>query len=147
MKSTRAEAGAGFSRSGTPVAAIVLILLGGFAYAPLAAAFFIGFAELGAVSLQFTVFFLSDVSVMGCAIMMGVRPKRHFAWGVSVLLFSVLAVAVDGYILVNFFEFSGPLGILWTAPLMLVVIGGVLAIIWKPPEAARTSNTSEIVHN
>ena len=60
---------------------------------------------------------------MGCAIMMGVKPKSHFTWGVSILLFSVLAVAVDGYILANFFEFSGPFGILWTAPLILVVIG------------------------
>ncbi len=121
------------SPSRTPVTAIVLTLLGGFAYAPLAVGFFIGFAGLGAVSLQFTVFFLCDVGVIGCVVMLGVRPKRHIAWGVSVLLFSVLAVAVDGYILLNFFEFSGPLGIIWTAPLVLIVIGGILAIIWKSP--------------
>ena len=77
--------------------------------------------------------------------MMEVRPKRHIVWGVSVLLFSVLAVAVDGYILVNFFEFSGALGIIWTAPLILVVIGGILAIVWKPKADASISNTSGIV--
>jgi hypothetical protein len=147
MKSTRTKPGGGFPPSKMPITAIVLTLLGGFAYSPLAAGFFVGFAGIGAVSLQFTVFFLSDMGVIGCVVMMGVRPKRHVAWGVSVLLFSVLAVAVDGYILVNFFEFSGPLGIIWTAPLILVVIGGILAIIWKPPADASTSNINEIVHN
>ena len=147
MKSTRAKAGARFPPSKMPIAAIVLTLLGGFAYSPLAAGFFIGFAELGAVPLQFAVFFLSDVGVIGCVVMMGVRPKRHIAWGVSVVLFSVLAVAVDGYILVNSFEISLPAGILWTAPLILVLIGGILAVIWKPPADDTTSNASEIVHS
>ena len=128
-----------------PGTAIVLTLLGGFAYCPLAVGFFIGFAEVGAVPLQFAIFFLSDMGVIGCVFMLGVRPKRHVAWGVCVLLFSVLAVAVDG--LVNFFDISVPLGIIWAAPFMLVVIGGILAIIWRPPADASTSNINEIVHN
>ena len=65
MKSTRTRAGAAFSPSKMPISAIVLTLLGGFAYSPLAAGFFIGFAGIGAVSLQFTVFFLSDMGVIG----------------------------------------------------------------------------------
>jgi len=85
------------------------------------------------------------MGVIGCVVMMGVRPKRHTAWGVSVLHFSVLAVGVGG--LVNFFDISVPFGIIWTAPLILVVIGGILAIVWKPPAGASTSNVNEIVHN
>lgn len=49
------------------------------------------------------------------------------------LLFSALALVVDWAILVGFFELSVLLGIIWTAFLTLVVVGGILAIIWKPP--------------
>ncbi len=53
----------------------MLTLLGGFAYSPLAVGFFIRFAGLGMVSLQFTVFFLSDMGVIGCLVMMRVSPN------------------------------------------------------------------------
>ena len=146
MKATLTKAGAEFPRSRRPIAAIVLTFLGGLVYSQAAAGFFIiGFVGISAASLPFTVFFLSDTGVIGCVVMMALRPKRHLAWGVSVLLFTALALVVDGSFLVGFYEASPLLGIIWTAPLILVVLGGILAAIWKPPADPSTSSPNEIV--
>jgi hypothetical protein len=130
---SQTRGGEKFPPSKMPVAGIVLTLLGALAYFPWTFGFFVGSAIVGEVPYQFTAFFISTIGVLGCVVMMGVRPKLHVAWGVLVLLFSLLAIVIDENILVNFFNGSGLTGIFWGAPLILVMIGGILAIIWKPP--------------
>jgi hypothetical protein len=113
------------------VAAVGLTSLGAVLYLPYALGFFVSYLGSGQVPLQFWVLFGTDVGVLGCSIMMAAMPKRHLVWGIIILLFSAVAIAVDGYILVNIAA-SGALGFLWSAPLAFVIVGGILSILWKP---------------
>jgi hypothetical protein len=114
-----------------PSTAIVLTLLGNIVYWLPAAFSLITAIYEGRFSLQVVIIPVSTLGVLGCVGMMGAIPKWHVVWGALVLLFSFLAIAVDGYLLITL-----PLGI-WGAPFVialgLILVGGVLAILWKPP--------------
>jgi hypothetical protein len=114
-----------------PASAIVLTLLGDIVYWLPAAFFSIIAIGEGRFSLQGVIIPVSTVGVIGCAALLAAIPKWHVVWGTLVLVFSFLAIAVDGYLLITL-----PLGI-WSAPFVialgLVLVGGVLAIVWKPP--------------
>jgi hypothetical protein len=114
-----------------PADAIVLILLGNIVYWVPAAANLITAIYEGRFSLQVVLVPVSTLGVLGCVGLMGAMPKWHIVWAVFVLLLSLLAIAVDGYLLITL-----PLGI-WVAPFLialgLILVGAVLAIVWKPP--------------
>ncbi len=55
------------------------------------------------------------------ALMLNSRPEQHSTWGSVIVLFSVLSI---------FGSAMGGFGV----GLVLGLIGGVLAITWKPPE-------------
>lgn len=54
------------------------------------------------------------------ALMLNSKPQEHTTWGTLILVFSVVSI----------FGSAGGFGI----GLILGIIGGVLAITWKPPE-------------
>jgi hypothetical protein len=73
-----------------------------------------GFDFLGVLGLIF------GVIVVISAVMLNSRPQEHTTWGVLIIIFSVLSVfgsAIGGF----------GLG------LILGIIGGILAMTWKPP--------------
>jgi hypothetical protein len=127
--------------SKTLVAAVGLTSLGAVLYLPYALGFFASYLGSGLVPLQFWVLFGTDMGVLGCSIMMAAIPKRHLVWGINILLFSAVAIAVDGYILVNIAA-AGALGFLWSAPLAFVIVGGILSILWKPRIKSEEQNTT-----
>jgi hypothetical protein len=131
MQPALTEAGEKSPANKSPEVAIVLTLLGDLCYLPFGIAFSQGWASPAAIPLQFLVLLVSTVGVLGCVIMMGVRPKLHVAWGVSVLIFAMLAIVVLWNGLVIFFLSSPLLGVAWYAPAGLVIVGGILAIFWK----------------
>ena len=76
------------------------------------ASFIIG--GLGAFGL------VSGIIVLGSGVMLQVNPGRRRAWGVLILVFSVLS-------------FLGTGG--FVAGAVLGIVGGILALTWKPPVA------------
>ncbi|HKM75871.1 MAG TPA: DUF6114 domain-containing protein [Candidatus Bathyarchaeia archaeon] len=72
-----------------------------------------GFGLLGILGLVF------GIIVIISALMLNNRPKEHMTWGILIVVFSVLSV---------FGSMMGGFGI----GLLLGLIGGVLAITWKP---------------
>ena len=124
-----------------PVLAMVLTFLGDFVYLGFGVGFFIGFAVSGLFSYVFAILFVSTVGVVACVILMAVKPKLHHIWGITVLALTTLAIAIDESTLYHSFDYafsiigSGAiLGvILWSIPIGMVLVGGVLAILWKPP--------------
>ncbi len=114
-----------------PVAAIVLTLLGDMDYLLPATFFLVVAIDLGQFPLSVVIVPVSTIGMLGCVVMMGAMPKKHVVWGILVLSFASLAIAFDGYILITF-----PLGI-WGAQFVialgLILVGGTLAIVWKPP--------------
>jgi len=59
--------------------------------------------------------------VIASAIMLNQRPTQHTTWGILILVFSILGI------------FGGLAGYL--VGLILGIVGGALAIAWKPPTA------------
>ena len=118
-----------------------MTLIGDFIYLNFGIAIFIGFAGSGLFSYPTTVLFIATISVVACVVMMAVRPKMHVTWGAMVLALSGLAIIADEPLLLGSFDYSysvgGPIAIvgaiLWNIPLGLVLLGGILAIRWKPP--------------
>ncbi len=74
------------------------------------------FGVLGILGLIF------GAIVIISAIMLNSRPQEHSTWGTLILIFSVLSI---------FGSAMGGFGI----GLILGIIGGVLAITWKPTQA------------
>jgi len=72
------------------------------------------FGMMGILGLVF------GVIVIISAIMLNSRPNEHSTWGTLILVFSVLSI----------FGSAGGLGV----GLILGIIGGILAITWKPTE-------------
>lgn len=73
-----------------------------------------GFGFLGIVGLIF------GVIVIISAVMLNSKPKEHTTWGVVIIIFSVLSI---------FSSAMGGFGV----GLVLGIIGGILALTWKPP--------------
>ena len=62
---------------------------------------------------------LNGLLVMVFGILLYMRPQKHVAWGVLVLILSLLSWATTvGGLFIGF---------------ILALIGGILGIIWKPP--------------
>jgi hypothetical protein len=59
--------------------------------------------------------------VIASAIMLNRRPTQHATWGILILIFSILGIfgGLGGYLV----------------GLILGIVGGALAIAWKPPAA------------
>lgn len=74
-----------------------------------------GFGFLGIVGLIF------GLIVIISAFMLNSKPEQHSTWGTLIVLFSVLSI---------FGSAMGGFGI----GLILGLIGGVLAVTWKPPQ-------------
>ena len=75
----------------------------------------LGFELFGLLGLIF------GVIVIVSAFMLNSRPQEHSTWGVLIVIFSVLSI------------FGGAMGG-FGAGLILGLIGGVLAITWKPAQ-------------
>lgn len=129
------------SRSRLPELAILSTIVGDCIYLGYAVALFIGFAMSGLFSHAVTVLLVTTSGVVGCVVLLAVKPKLHLIWGVTILVFSGWAIAVDGAILYSSYSYAssvvGPMAIfgviLYSVPLGLVLAGGVLIIRWKPP--------------
>jgi hypothetical protein len=78
-----------------------------------------GFGLMGVLGLVF------GIIVIVSAVMLYNRPTEHTTWGVLVLVFSVLSA---------FGSMMGGFGV----GVILGVIGGVLAILWKPVSPSTT---------
>ena len=76
-----------------------------------------GFGILGIVGVVF------GIIVIISAYMLNSKPAEHTTWGTLIVIFSVLSI----------FGSAGGFGV----GLILGIIGGVLAITWKPPEAKK----------
>ena len=74
-----------------------------------------GFGFLGLLGLIF------GVIVIISALMLNRNPHEHTTWGVLIIIFSVLSI---------FGSAMGGFGV----GLILGIIGGILALTWKPPQ-------------
>jgi hypothetical protein len=71
----------------------------------------------GFISGLFLIGLVSGVLVMIGALMLNTRPTEHTAWGIIILVFSAISILGMGGFLVG---------------AILGIIGGTLAISWKP---------------
>jgi hypothetical protein len=67
---------------------------------------------------------LCAVTVILAAVMLYVNPIQHLLWGALVIVFSVISVA----------SWMGSVGL----GLVTGLVGGILAILWKPEETKRS---------
>ena len=74
-----------------------------------------GFGFLGLLGLIF------GVIVIISAFMLNNKPEQHSTWGILIIVFSVLSI---------FGSAMGGFGI----GLILGLIGGILGVVWKPPQ-------------
>jgi hypothetical protein len=77
-----------------------------------------GFGFLGVIGLIF------GIIVIISALMLNNKPEQHSTWGILIIVFSVLSI---------FGSAMGGFGI----GLILGLIGGILAVTWKPTEAKK----------
>jgi hypothetical protein len=77
-----------------------------------------GFGFLGVLGLIF------GIIVIISAVMLNSKPEQHSTWGILIIVFSVLSI---------FGSAMGGFGI----GLILGLIGGILAVTWKPTEAKK----------
>jgi hypothetical protein len=77
-----------------------------------------GFGLMGGLGVVF------GVIVIVSAIMLNNKPQEHVTWGSLIVLFSVLSI---------FGSAMGGFGV----GLALGLVGGILAITWKPTEPAK----------
>ena len=87
-------------------------VLGGFAIGVGAGAAASLLILYGAVGLIFAILVLVG------AVMLWMKPKSHVAAGVIILLFSLFSIISTGGFIIG---------------LILGIVGGILAIVWKPP--------------
>ncbi len=87
-------------------------ILGGLAFGVGAGAAAGIFVLYGAIGLLFAILVLVG------AVMLWMKPKSHVAAGVIILLFSLFSIISTGGFFIG---------------LILGIVGGILAIIWKPP--------------
>jgi hypothetical protein len=91
-------------------------MMGGYGFYGMMRGLGIGFAFMGLLGV------VSGLIVLLSALMLHSHPMQHVTWGVVIIIFSVLSI-LGGMM-------SG-LGL----GLILGIVGGILAIIWKPPQA------------
>jgi hypothetical protein len=75
-----------------------------------------GFGMFGILGLIF------GIIVIISAFMLNSKPQEHSTWGILIVIFSVLSI------------FGGTMGGFGVG-LILGLIGGILGITWKPPQA------------
>ena len=75
-----------------------------------------GFGLLGLVGLVF------GITVIISALMLNSKPEQHSTWGTLIIIFSALSI---------FGSMMGGFGI----GLILGLVGGILAITWKPTQS------------
>jgi len=88
-------------------------MMNGYAFYGIMRGFGIGFAYMGLLGVVF------GLIVLISALMLYNHPIQHTTWGIVILIFSVLSI------------FGGMMNGLGLG-LVLGIVGGVLAIIWKP---------------
>ncbi|HTW56446.1 MAG TPA: DUF6114 domain-containing protein [Thermoplasmata archaeon] len=119
---------------GRPVPAIVLtfvgglfVILGGVFVAALGTVL----ALLGHSSIIFYLGLLDGLLLLAVAGLMAAVPRAHVVWGVLAIVLSVasLVVALGGFV-VGF---------------LLALIGGLLAIAWRPSKAAFVTVGARVV--
>lgn len=71
---------------------------------------------------------ITGVGIIGSSIMMQAKPENHITWGSIIIVLSALSL-LGG---------MGGMGI----GLILGLVGGILAIIWKPIRGSRTHDIS-----
>jgi len=94
----------------------ILILINGIFIAAIGAIIGAIFPGLGILFAVIGLVF--GIIVLVGAIMMWSNPDQHVAWGVIVLLFSLFSIVIGGGFILG---------------LILGLVGGILAIVWKPP--------------
>jgi hypothetical protein len=100
-----------------------------------------GAALLGRTDPQFYVPLASDLGILVSAPLMLGKPKQHRVLGALVIFFTALGLAVDWETLAN--AYSGSYFIIVPAILLgLIVLGGILAIISKPPVSSQQHKPS-----
>lgn len=93
----------------------ILILLNGLLIAVLGALVAVFFFGLGLVLAALGLGF--GILVLLGAVMMYYKPSQHVTWGVVVLVFSIVSIFIGGGFIIG---------------LILGLVGGILALVWKP---------------
>lgn len=96
----------------------IFILLNGIVFAVLGAFIAIFFEDVGFILMALGLIF--GIIVLLGAFMMYARPDQHTIWGTIVLVFSLTSIVIGGGFILG---------------LILGLIGGILAIVWKPEYA------------
>lgn len=117
-----------------------MTLIGDMIYWVPSGLFLIGSATQGWFSVKIALIPVSTIGVFCCAFMMGRLPKLHVIWGTLVLLFSAIAIAFDGDLLIEFFPYTS----IFIIALALILIGGVWFIIWEPLTSRTTGSERKI---
>src|SRR5712691_3291620 len=106
-----------------PVRAILLSLAGGLVVLAngVAGVYIPKLAVLAPVVLV-SVGLISGAMILVGGLGLWVAPRRHVGWGVIVVLSSVPSLFIGG----------GMLGVLFPVGFMLSLVGGILAVQWKP---------------
>ena len=97
----------------------VFILLGGLVLAAIGSLIAIFFPAIGGVVIALAMVF-GTLVLLG-AILLYLRPQEHVIWGLVIVIFSILSLfpALGGFII----------------GMILGIVGGIMAISWKPEGA------------
>lgn len=98
--------------------AAIFILLNGLVVAAIGGILALIFPEVGIALIALGLVF--GVVVLIGAIMLYAQPQQHVIWGILVLLFSIFSLVIGGGFIIGF---------------ILGLVGGILALVWKPPVA------------
>jgi len=106
-----------------PVRAILLSLAGGLVVlASGVAGVYIPKLAVLAPEVLVSIGLASGAMILVGGLGLWMAPRRHVVWGVIVILSSVPSLLIGG----------GLLGVLFPVGFMLSLVGGILAIQWKP---------------
>jgi len=106
-----------------PVRAILLSLAGGLVVlASGVAGVYIPKLAVLAPEVLVAIGLVSGAMILFGGLGLWVAPRRHVVWGVIVILSSVPSLLIGG----------GMLGVLFPVGFMLSLVGGILAVQWKP---------------
>ena len=106
-----------------PVRAVLLSLAGGLVVlASGIAGVYVPKLAVLAPAVLIAVGLISGTLILAGALGLWMAPRRHMLWGLIVILSSVPSLLIGG----------GLLGVLFPVGFMLSLVGGILAIQWKP---------------